>query len=360
MKTTELGLLILGVAFNINAYAVGIDSKELKLTCSGQIEMTEVKKVGTHSGFTDRGGNWHPATGFAYVESKVTSLSNGCNKIKSKLGIDLSNKQFEHYLSFKSTDEQEIVKLAELKVGNVHKFNAVQGFGYIDDSGYLPFFPLIHTERVNLISDTVSLVGGSYSVDVKKVYGINLWEEGKLELEKLVFDYIDKGEKEISSESLLGAMLENHPEYQTNFKTFVGKLLTYYGELEKTYDAEKIVGNGEVTTIASHIRELSYEYPELYAFDIPNLLVNHPSLVNYRSWKANKKTCLNISAVQLEDAMAILNDKIINGSIEANIKKHWKKPLTVISGGSWPAGCLGKVSSKLSKSIAKDILKKFY
>lgn len=364
MKLLSKLFITTGLLITTESYAVGIDSQKLIWPCEGTITLKEVLDHGKTNGFTDRGGNFHPPKGYAYLKAEITDLSKSCEIFQKKLGLDLNKMNFEHYLSFVETDLPTVLNLAGKEIGKEFPFQTKQNFSYQDKNGYLPFFPLIHKEWVTIESDLFFFTP-HFLVDTQKVYNIKLSEEEKIELSKLIFNYLDQEDLNgIQASSLFDAVLENHPQFERNFKEFISKILVYYNIFENQYDKKTLnMVNENITQIASHIRNLSFKYPQVYALDIPNLLANHPSLVNYSSWKTDKKTCLNISAIQLEETLEIISERLAANSIHPSVKKNWQDILKVIAGGLWNSGissCVEHLVSKSAKETALQLLKTNY
>ncbi len=366
MKYLNIVFVAICVMLSTNSYAIGIHSKEITLECNGEISLKSVKKVGVTRSFIDRAGNWNPPKGYAYLESSISSLSESCDNMEEKLEIDLDSKTFEHYFSFETTDEKKVMELSLAKLGEVHEFNANQIFSFKDKAGYLPFFPLIHSEQVVLKSSSISLPGATYKVNVNKVYGISLKEDDKVLLSNLVFEYIKKPNyKGLYIARVVNAMLKNHPKLENNFKVFLEKVLVYYKKLEASVGVDITFGStyAMLSTITSNIKKLTNQYPEAYAFDIPSLLLHHPSLIYYSNWIPNKAACPNVSAVQLEETLMLLSQNLESHLLNANIMAKWQNPLKVIAGQLWSANinpCLSHISSTFSIETAKNLLKKHY
>lgn len=361
MKKLKPLLLTVGLLSATQANAVGIDSKELLFECTGDAQFTQVNKTGVSSGFYDRAGNYHPAHGYAYLNLEITSTSPECDQMEQKLDINIGSKIFEQYISFPTVNEQEIKLLAEKKVGEIHPFKAQQNFNYMDKDGYLPLFPLIHGESVTLESSTAN-VNSPYQVDEEKVYEIHLNEDDKILLSELVFEYLDgKDTNGLYLPSVISQMFENHPKFTDNFKVFLSEALKHYQTLEENPEAKKgTYLKYLLETFASGIKELTHKTPESSNFDMPNLLVDHPSMVNFTSWHTNKAKCPNISAVQLEKALEILQTKLASGTLNNVVKLTWEKPLKELAGFVFPGGCLNQVASAQAKQLATQLWNEYY
>ena len=357
MKVIHITIWALAMLLCSSSWGIGLNSKELVWPCTGEVQLTKIKRLGSRSGFYDRAENWHPPEGYAVVEINIIKLSEACKKMEEELNIDFSSKSFDHYFFFNTTDKEQIKQLASLKLGETHQFNAKQHFLFMDKDGYLPFFPLIHFESVSLRSSSISLQG-SYSVNVEEVYGISLSEDDEVLLSELVFQYLERQEKNgLYLPSVVNAMFENYPK-RDHLKAFLVKALEYYREIEKSSDNSEnseLPVNWMLSALSSNIRELTHRHPA--EFDIPSLLLHHPSLVNYSSWYSDKATCPDVSAIQLEQTLELLEEALTHDSLHPNVKKRWEKALHQVYGSY---SCFSQAASQLAKSTAIDLLKKYY
>jgi len=345
---------------------VGVHSSALELPCSGESTLVKVTKIGTLSAFTDRGGNFNPEKGFAYISSEMTSLAPECEKMQSVLKIDLKKESFSHYFSFPHiVDHGEIQKLAEKKLGAVHQFKTQQHFQYKNSDGYLPFFPLLHKESLAIKSATLDYPHTSLPVNNKNAYGIYLLEADKVKLSQLLFHALEAEEDHgVLKSSLVNALFESYPKYTENYKQFLSEALNFYKKIEHIQlDVSEPYSKmaSVLRNFANQIKKLTYQYPESYFLKVPVLLAKHPCLL-YVTEGYYFLSCVNLSAMNLEHSLELLSDDL-STSIDPVVKARWEFPLKVIAGKDSGFGvnkCVEKIVSTWSKEYAQQLLDEYY
>lgn len=360
----SLLLVFTGLLLSSAAQAVGLHSDALKFECSGHLVVESVDRVGQFPGGTDRAGNQIPPYAYAYLNIGVESQNVECDLMEQKLEIDFKSKQLQSYVKLNLRSALSLQSQAELEVGQVYSFSAHQAFGFSDAEGYLPFFPLIHFESVSFLTEGIQLKNAYFRVNSKEVYDIYLNENEKQQLSELVFDYLELEDKKgLRMGWVVRQMLENHPVSRGNFYAFSAKVLELYAELEAVHEPKSYEIASVLTAVSSAIRNFSYLWNWQGVLNIPELVVQHPSLYNYKSTFVEGKQCLNMSAIQLESSLEILREKLQVDKLLANVKLNWKDPLKVIAGrlhSSKMTPCLNPITSTLSRETAKKLLDQYY
>jgi len=83
------------------------------------------------------------------------------------------------------------------------------------------------------------------------------------------------------------------------------------------------------------------------------LIADHPSLLSVSSFP-------NLDSQDLEKAIDLIAEELKAGTLNANVKKAFEKPLQHIAGHFSPASSLEKISSAYAESKAKELLKNYY
>ncbi|MES2857080.1 MAG: hypothetical protein V4692_14525 [Bdellovibrionota bacterium] len=363
MKTLFVSLSsLIALTFTVSANAVGIPAKDLLLPCSGEVMITSVENTGVRSGWSDRAGRYHPPHGYASLKVSFEKLDDGCHKLQSKLKVDFATLKMTKYSSYTTTNKAEIATLANAEVGTKAKFEAVQTFSYQDSNGFLPFFPLTHQESVQ-IKSSLYLSQAYVHVDSKLAYGIDLDENGKVELTDLLFDYLDaKHVKGVADSTVHYLLFKNVPTWQNHFRTFLAKLLKVYDVVENKLQPEGIWQNQEAGSMGSQINKLSYSYPGNYDLKYAEYVASHPSAVVYASEWSDGNSCPNMTVIDLENAMALVETKFANGEVSEMAKARWKKAFEVMAfpSNSANGGCLSDLTSGAVKALAKELLEKYF
>lgn len=359
MKTKNINkkflsaLMAMGFMAPYVGLALGTDSKDLLLPCSGKIT---VAGVGAKHLVPEREGRAGPLPAFAYVylDLKVTEVAAECGELEKKLEKNLMDLKFSTSKSYKHlTDAVLLEKLAQAEVGKVYPFKTEQYFHYMEANGYLPFYPLLSTQTVGLKSEIA--IGPNFEVKPVKSY---LIEEEKVELSQAIFSKLKENEyKENSFNNNLHSVLtEMHPNFEENFKVFLKELLHVYAQYEN-----KAVGNPSLSfstnfhllSLAQGISKLTHKYPQYYAFDIPVLLSEHASLLQLSHLP-------NMTAIDLEEALELLEQDLKANKVSEALKLGFHGVLKNIAGHYLPGSAVVALSSQKSKDLAKDLLLTYY
>jgi hypothetical protein len=362
MKMLKLfAILVFFGITSAQAGPAGIPSSSLIIECSGQMKATEVNKVSTFSHYINRAGIVTPPVGYAIFKLVPQNLTKGCAEIQSKLGIDLYQMSFTATQYFKTTDLNKIKAEAIRHLGETGNFTVKQHFTYNDENGYLPFFPLLHEEYllVQIQSNYFSSSSQNIKIDSVKAYGINLNTDKKIELSNIIFGYISKnGLKKKLSEQLFYPLVNLYPKGESNFKIHLTKLLKVFKQVE--YSQTNIEDfNFGLKILAAGINSMTHQFPEYYAFDLPKLVVEHPSLFNVTTLDS-KSSFPNLSAQDLEVMVELLENQLEQAQVSEILKQEFKRPLQFMAGHLVLGGKLGELSSKFVKEKANLILKKYY
>ncbi|MBY0451849.1 MAG: hypothetical protein K2P92_02360, partial [Bdellovibrionaceae bacterium] len=304
---------------------------------------------------TDRAGNYHPAKGYAKLHSKLQNLNSGCAEMKEKLGVDVMTLKFVSHFFTSSTDPVIVAQQAAAKVGEVKEMKAEQYFSYQDENGNLPFFPLMHSETIKVESQYIP-------VDTAKAYNIWLYEDGKVQLTEMILKYLKSNDtKKILYSQLIGALVDHLPEFETNLKVYLPQVLAIFTQLEENHAVTENGFNWDanLSTLASDINALTHKYPAYYQFKIPQLVSQHPSLLDIISGDA-AQAFPNMSAQDLEIVVDLIDAQLAQGQMNVNIKSAYKEKLKYMAGHFSPGGKLGNLASKYVKQKAQEILKNYY
>jgi hypothetical protein len=371
MKTIGLknlaAALVTGAALFNTAHAApakaGFQAASLKFDCKGKLEITGFKDIGVTPGFTNRAGHQVPPHGHASLKLKPGQVNTDCLAMQKKLQISITTSSFETYFSTPTTDLTKITAEVQAKVGELVDFTAEQNFWYQDEQGNLPLFPYAHGETVFVKADSASqhvYLNQSINVNADAVYKIPQNEEAKVIATNLMFYYIKlNGMKALPSMALLTPLVQNHPEWTANFSLYLVKLLALFSEVEVAHQ-EKDTFDFALSTLAAEINGLTHQLPEVYAFDLAELLANHPSLLKTSDWSHPEKAFPNITAQVLESAVLNLEAKLALGQVPPTIKASYKKVLQIMAGSTLPGGKLDALSSTLVKAKSASILAQYY
>lgn len=338
-----------------NQVETGIAAAALKIDCQAELIVTGYDNVGTTSGFVDRAGKHHPPIGYATLHLKLQNLNGGCAEMKEKLGVDVAVLNFEHWFSTVSTDKDEIAKQAAAHIGEVKAIKTQQYFSYQDENGNLPFFPLMHSETIIVDNQNIQ-------VDTAQAYGIWLDEDGKIQLTEMILKYLKSNQtNKILYSQLVAALVDHLPEFEINLNVYLAQVLAIFTQLEENHI---IVENGfnwdaNLSSLASDINALTHKYPAYYQFKIPQLVSQHPSLLDMNSSDATR-AFPNMSAQDLEATVDLIEAQLAQGQMNVNVKAAYKEKLKQMAGHFTPAGQLANLSSKYTKQKAEQVLSKYY
>jgi hypothetical protein len=333
----------------------GIPAADLKIDCHGELIVTSYDGVGKTSGFTDRGGNYHPASGYAKLHYMLQNLNSGCAEMKEKLGVDVTALKFKSTFFTDATDPVIVAQQAAAQIGEVKKMKAEQYFMYQDENGNLPFYPLMHSETVTVDNQHIQ-------VDTAKAYNIWLYEESKVQLTEMILKYLQQNDsKKLLYSPLMGALVDHLPEFENNLKVYLPQVLSIFTQLEENH---VITGNGtnwnfNLSALAADINSHTHKYPAYYQLKIQQLVSQHPSMLDIYS-NNSVQAFPNMSAQDLEAVVDLIEGQLAEGQMNTNVKAAYKEKLKYMAGHFSPGGKLGNLASKYVKQKAQEILKNYY
>ena len=166
--------------------------------------------------------------------------------------------------------------------------------------------------------------------------------------------------RDSSKSSLVNALFNDYPVYANHFNAFINNVLSAYQKHEEIDDGSET--DWTLVAFASNIRSLTHQWLPYYTFDIPKLIVSHPSLISYSASISAKEKCVKMNAIDLEKALDLLETNLSSGAIYYNVKAKWEEPLQKIAGNLYGGGtnCLNQLISSYSKDLAEELLEEYY
>jgi len=315
------------------ASALGIDSKDLLQECEGSIVADSIKSVSIGGGFFSRAGEFIPPSGHANIKYKVTSLGKGCSEFEEAYGLDLKAMDFQksHIVIFSKPsfigaqafptkkdplahlnhllpktpvntfDKKDVFTKAKSLLGKAYEFELKHHISHQQKDGFLPFYPLVHSESFQLKTDD----GGVFAIQIPKSDQSLNTKDHKI-LSEAFFDFVKSPEAEgFYTSSILKALLDETPLGQYYYlQDFVPQVLELFADEELTFDSTKpsYTQSDALFYFAKFLKNLSGTHNWNGALTDSEFLLNHPSLL-YSDLKYVSSGCLQISAVDLEDFM---------------------------------------------------------
>ena len=342
----QAGILSLSLAYQHMSFALGIHKEELSIQCKGTLEISEVNSVGATAAFYNRAGVYIPSKGTIHYKVKVKNTEASCEAFD----IDFTNTTFESMQFLKETNKDALKKIANSEIGHSYPFHTEQYYQYVNENGYLPYYPLAVGESVQIVTK-LYLGNNTLKTVEPKAF---LTEEEKLELTEVIFKHLkdsNYADNALNNSSLYKLSIE-HPHFESNFKDYLVKLLAVFKIYEeKSISAETF--DFPLSILATQISEMTNSYPEFYHFNLPELISEHPSLFK------NTRSFPNMSAIDLENALLLLKENFQSHSVNEKVKANFKEVLNTIAGHSL-GGKLSQLSSQKAKDLAQELLTAHY
>ena len=340
-------------------------AKDLQVLCSAKAKVTEVFNIKFNKGLPPHGrfNGIEPSLSFQ-ASLEVINQEPGCSVLKDKYQIYIGNLAMNGGIS--PATEDQAVLISHLK-NQVVDLKLKQQIGYQTKSGYLPLFPLVHSEKLNF-GISSGIISGSVNLpfDLNWLYQVpkveNLSDIEKLSLAEKASVFIFQKENSFSgvlSDYLnLFLTLEPHQEnLKKSYALLIWKTFKMYKEsspYSKPVLDFHVGGDGSVygAPLATKLNAISHSPGSFTSGEIVQLLGDFPTwiLAGY-----SKTECLNFSADDIEQFLEAVQLKMpVLTSLE---KYSLKDPMAHIAGPiHYVSSCTeGKVTEK-SKLLATDIL----
>lgn len=359
MKTKNLnqklltGIAAMGLLAPSLGLALGIDSSELLLPCTGTVTVSGVKTKGFVPEREGRAGTL-PGYGYAHFNVEISELGPECAPLEKLLEVNLLEAQLSTSKTYSGlTDHVVLDKLTSAEVGKIYPFYTQQNFYYKEPNGNLPFYPLLSGQTVALKADIS--IAPSFEVKPLKSY---LLEEEKVELTQAIFAKLKANNYADNSfnNSLHHVLTEKHPGFDGNFEDFLKELLVVFAHHEnKSVENPHwaFSTNFTLMSLAQGISKLTHKYPQYYAFDIPVLLSEHASLLQ-------QSTLPNMTSIDLEKALELLEQNLKDNKVSEALKLGYHDVLKNIAGHYLPGSAVVRLVSQKAKDQAKSLLQTYY
>lgn len=360
-----LGLVVL---HSQNLMAI-TNVKALEVNCAVKAKVNEVFDIEFNKGTPPRGrsSGIEPSLNFK-ARLEVVDTTAGCAVLKDKYQIYLGS--FVAQGGISPTFESEADLIHNLK-NQVVDLKLIQNIEYQTKNGYLPLFPLVHSETLSFsfkagkISGTVPL-----AFDLNWVYKVpkpqNLSDLQKLSLaEKTTqFIYQSQGGYFAAQPDFLNLFLNLEP-LQANLKKAYALLIwkTFKEYQNSTPYFKPILqfhvgGEGSFygAPLATKLNVISHMPGSFSDAEVVLLLTDFPTwiLVGYSGTE-----CLNFTAANLEAFLETIHTKLPTLTLQE--KSLLKDPMTHIAGPvRYVSACTKDKVSEKSKLIAAEILAALY
>ena len=331
--------------------------KDLEVKCNIKAKITEVFNIKYDPGLPARGrfGGTPPSLGFQ-ASLETISQETGCSVLTDKYKIYLGN--LSAYGGITNASKLQTGLIEKLK-NEVVDLKLNQSFGYQSGSGYLPLFPLVHSETLSFSFASGLIHGGvALPFDLNWVYGIpkieNMSDIEKLSLAEKATVFAFKGD-------FPGLFMQLEPEQKILKKSYallIWKMFKQYLE-SNPYETQLLefhvggTGSQQGAPMAVKLNVISH-IPGLFSSDeIVQLLTDFPTwiLAGY-----NGNDCLNFTAADLENFLETVSVELP----VLSLKEKWllRDPMMQIAGPiHYVTQCTeGKVTEH-SKMLAVEILK---
>lgn len=348
MKNLKLIAGMMALLIQSPAFAKSV--KDLEIKCTMQAKVTDVFNVGFHKGLPAHGRfNGTPDSIGFQASLEVLSQEQGCSVLNDKYKIYIGNPAASGGIT--PALKSQMAEVFALK-GQIVELKIQQSIGY-KISGYLPLFPMVHSESLSLSFQAGNISGNlPLQFDLNWVYNIpkveNMSDIEKLALAEKTAPYALTGD-------FHSLFLQLEPQ-QNNLKKSYAQLIW---RIFKSATNSQVLdfhvgGEGSYTgaPLAIKLNHISH-IPQMFTSnEIVQLLEDFPTwiLAGYSG-----EDCLNFTAGDLEVSLenALQNLPVMTPS------EKWKlhDPLQQIAGPvHFVTQCTeGKVTAH-AEELAKEIL----
>jgi len=350
-----VGLATMGLLAPSLGLALGIDSSELLLSCSGTVTVTGIKSKHLVPVRQGRAGEL-PAYAYASFNVEVSELGPECGPVEKLIDVNLLEAKLATSKTYNGvTDPLALDKLAAAEVGKVYPFHTEQNFHHKEPNGNLPFYPLLSGQTV-VLKAGISIAPFFEAKPVKSY----LIEEEKVELTQAIFSKLKANNYAENSfnNSLHHVLTSNHPNFDDNFEAFLKDLLVVFAhhENKNTSVTEPDLSystNFTLLSLAQGVATLTNKYPQYYAFDIPVLLSEHASLLQ-------QSYLPNMTSIDLEEALELFAQNLKAEKVSPALKLGYHGVLKNIAGHYQPGSAVVRLASQKAKDLAKSLLNTYY
>ena len=340
-------------------------AKDLQVTCNAKAKVTEVYNIKFNKGQPPQGrfSGIEPSLSFQ-ASLELINQEPGCSVLKDKYQIYIGNLAMNGGISPATEDQAALI--SQLK-NQVVDLKLKQYIGYQTKNGYLPLFPLVHSEKLNF-NISAGIISGSISLpfDLNWLYQVpkteNLSDIEKLSLAEKASGFVFQKDSSYSGvhSDYLNLFLTLEPQQENLKKSYallIWKTFKMYKEsspYSKPVLQFHVGGDGSFygAPLATKLNAISHIPGSFSSGEIVQLLTDFPTwiLAGYSNTK-----CLNFSTEDLEQFLLTVQLKL--PVLTSPEKYSLKDPMAHIAGPiHYVSACTeGKVSAK-SKMIASEIL----
>lgn len=367
MKKQILGISLITLTYQFSSAYTNV--KDIEINCSIKANVAQVSNVKYNPGkpASGRFDGIPSSVGFkAHLEN--ISSSSGCEILVSKYKIYLGNLVASAgYPAGQASD----VELAYQLQGKAIDLNLKQYIGYKINDKYLPLFPEIHKESLDL-SFKDGLISGVVSLDfdLNWVYSVtpieNMTDNQKLSLAEKVSQFVLAKNSSVFNSVAINSdyhslLLKLEPKTENLKRTYallIWKIFNEY-KLASQYTGHflkfHVGGEGSYygEPLALALNKISHLPDSFSSAEIIQLITDFPTwiLAGYSG-----KDCLNFSTAELEAALENLLVKLPVMTVAE--KYYLKDPMTQIEGKvRFISSCVDNKVSEKAKSLALIILK---
>jgi hypothetical protein len=339
--------------------------QDLAVNCTMQAKVTDVYNVKYKAGAPPhyRFPGIDPSVGFQ-ASLEVLSQDEGCAVLNKKYNIFIGSLSASG--GYAAGQEADVAKALQLK-NQVVTLNLKQYIGYKINEQYLPLFPLVHSETLNL-NFTSDGISGSVPLpfNLNWVYNMkaveNMSDIEKLSLAEKVSTFVfGKGKNSGVYSEYETLFLQLEPQQQILKKSYallIWKMLNEY-KLSTPYSKQvldfHVGGDGSFygEPLAVKLNHISHLTGTFSDDEIVDLITEFPTWI-LAGYSGND--CLNFTAENLENAVKNLQLKL--PVMTAGEKYSLKAPMVHIAGPvHYISTCTQEKVTETTKELASYILK---
>lgn len=341
-------------------------AKDLQIQCSAKAKVIEVYNIKFNKGQPPQGrfNGIEPSLSFQ-ASLEIIDQGPGCNILKDKYQISIGHLVMNGGISPAAEDQATLI--SQLK-NQVVDLKLKQQIGYqTKKGGYLPLFPLVHSENFQFSMNYGKIEGTvALPFELNWIYQVpkteNMSDIEKLALAEKAANFIfqtDGGHSGVLQDFLnLFLSLEPHQEnLKKTYALLIWKTFKVYKEstpYTKSVLQFHVGGDGSFygAPLATKLNAISHIPGSFSSAETIQLLLDFPTwiLAGY-----SKTQCLNFSADDLEQFLSAVQLKL---PVLTSLEKYaLKDPMAHIAGPvHFVSSCTEEKVSVKSKLIASEIL----
>ena len=273
-------IIILALAVLCSQNLLAFTIKDLAVNCSLTVKVIDVHSIKFNKGLPAHGrfNGVEPSLSFN-ADLETISQDPGCSVLKDKYQIYLGN--FNASGGISPATEDQVTLISELK-NKVIELKLNQQIGYQSGNGYLPLFPLVHSETLSLSFEYGKIAGVvPLLFDLSWVYQVtkseNLTDIEKLSLAEKITQYIYT--KSGANQDFLNLFLNLEPQQEILKKSYALLIWKIFNEYKQSSPYSKPIlqfhvgGEGSFygaplakkLNVISHIQD-SFQRPKQFSY----------------------------------------------------------------------------------------------